>query len=623
MKMTDKNDHKDGENMLGLYKAEWLDEKLYELFREPYYFRELETKRPCVLIGGRGTGKTTVLKGLSYQGQYVLCGKDPDKIKDWTFFGLYWRVNTNRVTAFKGPELREEKWIAYFSHYLNLSLCQLMLDCVRWVGNLQNTAVGLSPSKIRAICATLNIQPVENVDLLAEEIELLILRFEASINTIADSPMVSLSMLGAPLDILADALSNCEQIKGRQFFFLVDEFENLEDYQQRVFNTIIKHANANYTFKIGVRELGWRQRATLNSNEQLRSPADYERLNISDHFTESRFSEFAEKVILSRISSNFSTPSHFLPGLSDLDEGDLLLDKDYSEKLLAKLKTELSVSELKAAKALRPSELYFLEYWSKNPKNNSLVECVRSRIADKEPWKDRANNHYYASLFAIRKGKRGIRKYYAGWNVFVTLSHGNIRYLLELVNEAFLRHKETSGDIFSPISFEAQTEAAEFVGRKNLAELEGLSVEGGRLTKLLLSLGRVFQVFAADPNGHTPETNQFHLAEELVDPEKELRIQNTLRQAVMHLALIRFSGNKATEDTDTRAYDYMMHPIFAPFFVFSHRKKRQLTINGSQLLGLIDDPKQTIKRILLGTNRSEVDSLPDQLQLFESFYVGD
>ncbi|WP_215410255.1 hypothetical protein [Janthinobacterium sp. JC611] len=621
--MTHENNKKDIGNMLGLYKAEWLDEKLYELFREPYYFRELETKRPCVLIGGRGTGKTTVLMGLSYQGQYVLSGKDPEKIKDWAFFGLYWRVNTNRVTAFKGPELKEDKWIIYFSHYLNLSLCQLMLDCVRWAGNLQGTAVEVSTSKMRAICATLNIPTVDSVDALAEEIELLILQFEASINTIADKPATFLSMLGAPLDILADALSTCKQINGRQFFFLIDEFENLEDYQQRVFNTIIKHANKNYTFKIGVRELGWRQRATLNSNEQLRSPADYERLNISDHFTEARFSEFAEKVILSRISSEFSTPAHFLPGITDLDEGDLLLEKGYSEGLLVKLKSQLSTSELKAAKALRPSELYFLEYWSKNPKNDSFVECVKSRIADKEQWKDRFNNHFYASLFAIRKGKRGIRKYYAGWNVFVTLSHGNIRYLLELVNEAFLRHKEASNNILSPISFEAQTEAAEFVGRKNLAELEGLSVEGGRLTKLLLSLGRVFQVFAADPNGHTPETNQFHLAEEKVDPEKELRIQNTLHQAVMHLALIRFSGNKATEDADTRAYDYMMHPIFAPFFVFSHRKKRQLTINGSQLLGLIDEPKQTIKKILAGTNRTEIDNLPDQLQLFDSYYAGD
>lgn len=68
--------------MLGLYKAEWLDEKLFELFNEPAYFKELETKRPCVLIGGRGTGKTTVLRGLSYEGQFAFANNDPAKISE-------------------------------------------------------------------------------------------------------------------------------------------------------------------------------------------------------------------------------------------------------------------------------------------------------------------------------------------------------------------------------------------------------------------------------------------------------------------------------------------------------------------------------------------------------------
>lgn len=71
--------------LFGSYKAEWLKEQLYELFSEPEYFPELKTPRPCVLVGGRGTGKTTVLKSLSYEGQFALSGRSPDRIAAWPF----------------------------------------------------------------------------------------------------------------------------------------------------------------------------------------------------------------------------------------------------------------------------------------------------------------------------------------------------------------------------------------------------------------------------------------------------------------------------------------------------------------------------------------------------------
>ena len=119
-------------NVLGLYKAEWLNGNLFKLFTEPGYFSELKTPRPCVLIGGRGTGKTTVLRGLSYQGQFAFAGNRRELIKDWPFFGLYLRVNTNRVTAFRGPELTVDRWRAYFAHYVNLLFCSQMLEFVNW-----------------------------------------------------------------------------------------------------------------------------------------------------------------------------------------------------------------------------------------------------------------------------------------------------------------------------------------------------------------------------------------------------------------------------------------------------------------------------------------------------------
>lgn len=607
--------------ILGLYKAEWLDEKLFELFNEPTYFRELQTKRPCVLIGGRGTGKTTVLRGLSYKGQFAFSHNDVSKIPEWEFVGLYFRVNTNRVTAFRGPELSEERWTAYFGHYLNLSLCQLILEFIKWREEKTGEVINLSAHKLRVIGAALGMPDIINLSELAEEIEILILDFEASINTAVDKAPEILSLLGAPLDALANALVESGPLQGKQFFFLIDEFENFEDYQQKIVNTIIKHSNSSYTFKIGVRELGWRQRATLNPNEQLTSPADYARLSISEQFNESRFAEFAEKVVLSRVGRYFTKPQDLLPSISDMDEAELLLEKNYAAEMLAKLSGYLSKVELEAASKLRPGELYFLEYWSRNPKNKSLHECVISRLSDNAKWKSRLNNHFYASLFSIRKGKRGIRKYYSGWDVFVTIANGNIRYLIELVHAAFLLHIEKNNGKLAPISHELQTQAAEMVGKKNLSELEGLSVDGGKLTKLLLSLGRVFQVLAADPSGHAPEVNQFHINEETIPSILDNRIKGTLHQAVMHLALVQFAGNKPGDEMDTKSYDYMIHPIFSPFFVFSHRKKRQLTISGKQFIDLIDHPGVAIKELLAANNRVETDSLPDQLQLFGSFYA--
>lgn len=526
------------------------------------------------------------------------------------------------MTAFRGPELTEERWTAYFGHYLNLSLCQLIINFIKWREEKTGETIELSAHKLRVIGATLGISAISSLSELADEIEFLILDFEASINTILDNKPEVLSLLGAPLDALSNALVESEALKGKQFFFLIDEFENFEDYQQKVVNTVIKHSNSNYTFKIGVRELGWRQRATLNPNEQLTSPADYARLSISEKLDETRFSSFAESVVLSRIDSSFSSPQKILPSLTDMEEAELLLEKDYVSRALEVLSPNLSREDLLSASRLRPGELHFLEYWSQNPKNPQFHECVVDRLSDSDKWSSRLNNHFYASLFSIKKGKRGIRKFYAGWDVFVTLSNGNIRYLLELVHEAFIRHVEENGDPQQPISYEIQTKAAESVGRKNLSELEGLSVEGGKLTKLLLSLGRIFQVMAAEPSGHAPEINQFHLKEEITAPELDKRVQDTIHQAVMHLALVRFAGNKPSDEMDTKSYDYMIHPIFAPFFIFSHRKKRQLMLDGRQIIDLIDNPRPAIKKILAANNRDEPDALPDQLQLFESFYAG-
>src|ERR1017187_2674768 len=153
--------------VFGSYKAEWLKEHIFDFFTEPEYLPELTTSRPCVLIGGRGTGKTTVLRGLSYEGQFAIRGRQPDDISNWTFFGFYYRVNTNRVTALKGPELGEQEWQKLFAHYFNLLTCDLVLRFVNWYTVHTRERLAIEPASCARVAQTLHVEDAE--DLRSEE----------------------------------------------------------------------------------------------------------------------------------------------------------------------------------------------------------------------------------------------------------------------------------------------------------------------------------------------------------------------------------------------------------------------------------------------------------------------
>lgn len=614
--------------LFGSYKAEWLREQMFDLFTEPSYFPELLTARPCLLIGGRGTGKTTVLRSLSYEGQFALRGRNPKSIPSWEYYGIYYRVNTNRVTAFHGPELSQERWMKVFAHYFNLLICDSTLRFLEWYYLHFPGSPQLSESACVKVSKSLNLPDLKALRELADGVESALIAFEAYINNVADNQPVLLSIQGSPLDILFENLGDLPQFRGKYFFLLLDEYENFEDYQQQVINTLIKHSGQLYTFKVGVKELGWRRRTTLNENEQLISPADYVRVPVMEKL-ENAFEDFALKVCNDRISRITGTQKEstaqldigtLLPNLTDEQEAELL---DSTKSLLAdseaEIRTALGSSDIPAMSDL---EKFFVCFWAKT-QSKTVREVLNERTANPIEWKTRYGNYKHALLFTIRRGKSGIRKYYAGWNVFTQLAFCNIRYILELVEQSLLLHLQSEAPITEPVSYANQTLAAQRVGKKNLSELEGLSVHGAQLTKLLLGLGRVFQTLAADPSGHTPEVTQFHLQDSERSQELNRDVQSLLTAAVMHLALIRLTGNKPQDEADTREYDYMVHPIFSAFFVFSYRRKRKMLISGEDILALVEQPKSTIRKILANQNRPADEPLPEQLKFFEQFYNAD
>lgn len=616
--------------LFGSYRAEWLAERIYDLFTEPAYFPEMTARTACVLEGGRGTGKTTVLRGLSYQGQYALKKRNALAISDLEFVGCYLRVDTNVVTAFSGPELTELVWGKVFAHYFNMLICEQL--CKYWTWFIDNIDVTTSAicEQLSEVSISLHLTETNDVRALGKSIRKEVIALEAYINNIGDETnLPKLSLQGAPIKLLAEAMSEQPAFRGKRFFVLLDEYENFLEYQQRVVNTLIKHGAQNLTYKIAIRELGWKSRTTLNPDEQLLSPADYVRVYIGEKLEGAVFKAFALRVCNDRVRrlnipgiGQDSSIEDLLPALSEDEEATLLVGSDAIKKIHKKLIESTSGANRETVDRMSPTELLLLQYWSRSS-GTSETKVLEEAVQNKAVWQNRRTNYSHAMLFTLRRGKRGIQKYYAGWDTFIQLSNGNIRFLLALVDQCLHLQLREQPERVGPISPETQTKAAQMVGKANLSELEGLSIYGAKLTRLLLGLGRVFGVLASQAEGHSPEQTQFELADrEMINENDET--DQLLRAAVMHLALIRSAGTKPTSDNDTKEYDYMIHPVYAPFFAFSYRKKRKIKLHPSDILGLGQDPQAVIKAILKRQHRApNGESLPEQMSLFRQFYGDD
>lgn len=595
------------------FRAEHDKLSLAHQFTQPGYFPELLTLQPCFLIGGRGTGKTTTLQSLSYRVRLAASpGNTDDRLVDLGIIGLYHKINTGRVAAFQGPELDQSEWDRLFGHYLNLTLVASILEFFAWRESSQEGQLPL-PADVLSLVAT--IFACSSGDsaasaLLAVKSEMA--DFETAINSIGTKPALRLTPLGMPVDSLLDSISSSGVVGEASFYFLIDEFENLSDYQQRIVNTLVKHSRPPYTFKIGVKELGVRERCTVNSTEQLIDPADFRRIDISERLTSgASFEMFAAQVCARRAKlEDAEAVRSLFPGINADDEAIKLGIERFAPELVASVFAIMDSAERDRFKTYSLFEQYCL-FMLEESSPTRVRELMRT--ASDSNIDDRLNNYKTPILFSIKQGKRGFRKYYCGWDVLCKLANGNIRYLLELVHRSIYLQLESGPS--SQVSIEAQTEAARLIGQKNLRELEGLSVLGGRMTKLALSLGRVFQVMALSPFGHTPEVTQFRV-ESMPHIEDDNRAQELLEQCVMHLALVRRPGTKLQQSEDIRDYDYSLHPIFSAYFEYSYRQKRKMSLTSDDIIAFSEGKTEGIRLVLQRQNRAgENFGSPSQMNL--------
>jgi hypothetical protein len=604
---------------LGEVRAEYeTDDDLFDRFSEPVYFDRLLGMTPSFLVGGRGTGKTTTLRSMSFRGQARI-SNSPDPAS-WRVLGAYWKAEPNIVSAFRGKGLSPDDWTPIFSHYLNLRLCALVLQFESATRAQTQVAGTLKSDAAAMFCRALHLPDARSLEDLVRNVDFELAGIEANLNGsikgLRDMPG---SVPGRPLDYLFDAVAHLGASQHRPFTFCVDEYENFEQYQQVILNTLIKAVgSAPYTFTIGVRDASAIERETLVIGQPLQDPADFTTVDIVQHLKDERFVDFAREVLHHRLSStgwsHLPLPE-LLPSVTNEEEIRLLGGEGLEDEIVQSF-AGLSDEETSEARALPLVQLAMVRYWSA-AHDESPSSVLRFARRFPQRWRTRVGNHAYEMLFTLRQNAVGIRKYYSGWKTFCQVSDGNIRYLLRISYEALRSHVNDGGTLEAPVSYRHQTEAARRAGATTLRELQGWSREGGALTRLTLGLGRIFGGLARELTSTTPEVNQFRLKYQAHGVPAE-EVEQVLSEAVGQGVIIAFDGDKnARLSGATRELDYQLHPIFAAYFTYSPRRKRRLTISAEDLMAMTTrQSSATIRRILEARGAGEL-VVPEQLRIFE------
>ncbi|WP_157377080.1 ORC-CDC6 family AAA ATPase [Agromyces sp. Root1464] len=606
---------------MGQVRAEYEnDDDLYRRFSAPLYFHKLLGLTPAFLIGGRGTGKTTTLRSMSYRGQAkVSKSSDPGL---WPVIGAYWKVEPSVVTAFKGRGVDEDTWTRVFSHYLNLRLSALVVDFARWAHD-NHRPITFDKHRVTLFTRALHLRQVEDIEELANEIDLALVDIESklngSISALSGSP---LSLLGRPLEHLFDAIGPTGVTRERPFMFCLDEFENLVPYQKKIVNTLIKQVGSGpFTFKIGVRNTIAIDPSTLVDGQPIQDPADFTKIDIVADLKDESFEQFAATVVTQRldlVSEPVLAPSELLPAISADDEAVLLGADELKKHLRQEVLNSAAhtAADLQFVDAATPLESALAVRWAESH-GEPVSELVQWAVKHPAKWQTRIVNYSYAALFTIRTNRVGPRKYYAGWKTYCQMADGNIRYMIRLVHEALRLHVLSDNPLDEAVSIVDQTDAATRVGETTVRDLQGWSRQGADLTRLTLGLGSIFGSLAREAALSTPEVNQFRVGYS-GSMASSLEVERLLGEAVGQGVLIGFEGDKnARRSGATPEMDYQLHPVLSPFFVYSPRSKRRMTLQADQVVSLTkrETAGPTVRKVL-ATRGAAARNLPDEITLF-------
>ncbi len=623
-------------------RAEEFELDVWSSYVLPQYFPRLglrEARKSCVLQGGRGCGKTALLRYLSYHSQF-----SPTRltIPDEAFrtIGLYLKADTQYFSSFIGYEIDERRWQDIFEHALCLALAEQVVGALLTLNKTVERCAQFG--HLADIDFNFAVQGFVDADVpkdaesFAKWLRLerqTLSRWFKNIDAVKQPIMLSLKEFLT--SIITEIRTKLPYMAESVFAVYIDEYENLLDYQQRFLNTLIKSCEPPLIFHVAMKPNGMRTRSTIGT-ESIQAESDFH-LVLLDNFLKDDFKLFCAELFFFRLITELKLPESSTPVLKSelrseaslavrssagyrlrvLGEIERILPgrkyRDLARDILedaslrGRWKALVEEGLKNQASTLRSDDFFDLDQpeasicciallHQKSKKAESiLAELNKLRTGKMSQFSGWNHSFLLGSLLLIHlRNRQKACLIYAGFDAFVNLSGTSIRHFLELCRLSVSDNLDQTklDDYLIPV--ERQAEAATLASRKFRTEVSNCGDHGNRLYALVNVLGKIFRLSQARYSQSEPERTHFSI----VGEELSLSADTVLREAVKWSVLI------PTEETKVKgpryeSSDYVLNQIYAPFFGISFRKGRKLEIPTQEaevmLAGSLDEFTKLIR----------------------------
>ena len=567
---------------------------------------------PMYLLGGKGSGKTHLMRYLSFELQSLRfqdkalalrSGVEADR-----YIGMYVKCSGLNSGRFSGKQQSDDLWRELFAYYIELwlSLHALRVADALEVGKVEGDEAELSA----AFTALLDKEPSKKITTLKQLIEFIEAQrkeLDFQINNCVFTGDITLDIIatrgklifGIP-KILSKRYAFLKKVT---FVYAIDEFETLSVYQQRLFNSLVRDRELPTTIRIGARLYGIKTNETDGDQEENLPDSEYELVIMDELFRSHKgsYKTFARDLITKRFWGTVkSYETQFPQKQSYLDWTDMFetLDENWKSPIYLDVVHCVSSSVRRHFKVLRNKlnnvnddqaneviKLLSVPDYPILEKVNILLlyrkltyihnpVCIAQEIKTQcESFIKTENikcaygsvlDHFISDLAAQLRRENRARHLYLGLDNFIIMSGGLPRVLLTTLRSIFDWSTYNGEDPLQSrrISIDAQyrgvTEASEwFFDNMRKAGNDGFLIQS--------ATDRLAQIFRTNRFSDRPtecSLNSFSVAEHELSEEA----RRILKLAENRSFLIRIASGQKHKNSKQVHMKFQLHPMLCPLW---------------------------------------------------------